>query len=530
MIPGEGTPASLAGHGPWPHRPWIQAAMVLAASLLISWPMLGRAGFSGTEGHRAIPAYHMLDGGPWLVPHLFDRPYLRKPPGMQWAIAGSSSLLGRTEFAARAVSATAGTLSALVCLWFGRRWFGPAGGLYAGLAFALMPVLWAPSRTADIESLHNLGVLLACLSVVDLGLRERGTPWRDRAGMALLTALGIFVAGVTKGPSGVTALAACLAALAIVRHSLRPLTEPAMAAGIAAGGLALGAVYMTIARATRLIPEETVTQSVDDFLWRGDAWWRILLLAPTSLLMALPASFALLFPWGPDAMAERRTEQARYYPLAFPAARTLTIAVLMSLGMLTIAGVSNPRYTMPTQVLIAPVAGYVGLGLAGLFILKRPPIARAFLLGHPAALTTALLVAAVARIGYSESWRDRVDGRAAGGVIAGSVPPGAILLSDHLVEARPDVLWYALQRGRNLRIVWRDLNTSPARPLDRGAYYVLRDDELSREAERFVTLYPETPFAECAAGSVYLFSFRVLSAVTGQEPPDTGSSRETDSR
>ena len=90
-------------------------------------------GLSYTEGHRAIPAWEMLESGDWLVTTLFDRVYLRKPPGMAWAIAGSSAVFGQTEFAARFVSAVCSTAMVLVAYGFARRWFGARWALSAGI-------------------------------------------------------------------------------------------------------------------------------------------------------------------------------------------------------------------------------------------------------------------------------------------------------------------------------------------------------------------------------------------------------------
>ncbi len=494
-------------------RPAVQVPLVLAACAMIVWPLLGNAAFSGTEGHRAVPAYHMLDGGDWLVPELFGRPYLRKPPGMPWAIAAASSLFGRTEWAARSVSALATTISALIALAFGRRWFGPIGGLYAGLSQALMPVLWFASRTADIEALHNLGVQLACLSAVDIILTSRRTLVARSLFMAPLLALGIIVAGLSKGPAGATALAGCLVSAALMTRSAASLLRPALLAGLLAAGAVLGAIFILIASHAALAAPDAVTQTVEAFLWEPGKTLQILLLAPTSLAMALPCSLALLFPWGPDAATEAHGPHAQQHPLAYPAARTLTLAVLISLAALTVAGVSNPRYTMPTQALIPPVAGYVGLGLSGMFILKRPPIARFMMLGHPLAIAIGLLIAGVTITVMSEPRRQRIGGRAAGESIAAAVHPGAIIWADHLVEARPDVLWYALSApGSTCQVQWKPLAGAPSLPQP-GHYLVLRDDPQAGELERFEQSPGAPTLHEVGRGSVYQFSFRVLVVV-----------------
>lgn len=492
-------------------RLWFQLLLIAIVSAAVYWPMLGNAGFGGTEGHRAIPAYHMLETGDWLVPHLFDRPYLRKPPGMPWAIAMASMALGQTEFAARAVSAIAATLSGVVALAFGRRWFGAAGGLFAGLAQVLMPVLWFPARTADIEALHNLGIQLAALSLVAL-IIERGHQLRAGWLMGLVLAAGISIAGLTKGPAGATTIASAILGPLLVTLRWRALTRPALLGGVAVGVGLVACVFWLIARRALHAGPEIVTQTVDDFLWQEGRTLHILLLAPTSLLMALPASLAMLYPWGPDARAEAAGPMSRLYPDAFSAARSLTIAVLVSLCMLSIAGVSNPRYTMPAQMLIAPIAGYVGLGLRGYFILKRPPIARAMMLGRPAVLMIVMVAAGITAIYLSEPRRERVSGRAAGEKLRSMIEPGATVWADYLIEARPDVLWYAAGSSgpQAMRILWRPLGTRLEVPRDPDTFLVLRDDPEAGEYHAYASAGLLTGFREVGAGSVYLYSFRVL--------------------
>lgn len=494
------------------HRPVVQVFLVLIACAAIYWPHLGRAGFSGTEGHRAIPAYHMLDSGDWLVPRLFGRPYLRKPPGMPWAIAATSSVLGRTEFAARSVSATAATLSALVALWFGRRWFGALGGLYAGLTQVLMPIFWSPARSADIEALMNLGVQLACFAIIDLSIAPRADRARRGLFMGLLIATGLIIAGLSKGPPGATVVAACLLGAAIVQRSILAVFRPALVAGLVLGVASVGAVFWLIAQRAADAGPSPVTQAVDEFLWQQGKTLQVLLLAPSSLVMALPGSLALLFPWGPDAFTESNDQLAREHPAAFPVARALSFAVLISLGILTIAGVSNPRYAMPTQMLIAPVAGYFGLGMQGLFILKRPPIARACVLGHPLVMCVGLLAAGIAMVFVGESRRFRVAGRQAGELIARSIPPGSVIWADHLVEARPDVLWYASTAAGTLgvRVEWRPLAQFPELP-DANVSLVLRDDDDAGDLKKYEEKGILSQLREVARGNVYQYSFRVLS-------------------
>jgi 4-amino-4-deoxy-L-arabinose transferase-like glycosyltransferase len=84
-------------------RAFLIVALLWAAIYL---PGLGSTEIKGEEGRRILPAVAMLDDGNWLVPHVGGRAYLRKPPLVNWAIAGSFKMLDRRdEWAARLPSA-----------------------------------------------------------------------------------------------------------------------------------------------------------------------------------------------------------------------------------------------------------------------------------------------------------------------------------------------------------------------------------------------------------------------------------------
>ncbi|MFG0259415.1 MAG: ArnT family glycosyltransferase, partial [Phycisphaerales bacterium JB041] len=110
-------------------RRWRQVLLLVIVSAAIFLPRLGATGLSMSEGHRAIPAWEMLEDtragdAHWLVPRMFETAYLRKPPGMLWAIAGSTAVFGETEFAARFPSALSAMLLGIAVWWFATRWFG----------------------------------------------------------------------------------------------------------------------------------------------------------------------------------------------------------------------------------------------------------------------------------------------------------------------------------------------------------------------------------------------------------------------
>lgn len=496
---------------------WLQGVLIIAACAALYWIGLGSTGFSSSEGHRVGPAWEMLDHGHWLTPQLFGQAYLRKPPGMPWAICVFSEIFGRTEFAARAVSATAATLSALVALWFGRRWFGPHGGLYAGLAQALCPFFWPAARSAEIESLHNLCVQVAGLALVDILIAPWATSGATRRvrtiAMIALIAAGTIAAGLAKGPAAAPLLGG-IAAAAIASGRLTRARAAASASALGIAGVVLGVLAWAIWRA--LGDRPAITQGVDEFLWRTGRWWATLLLAPAALLAAMPATLAMTFPWGPDArreaeLADERGGEAGAASLLV--ARGLTVSVLVYLAILTCMGVDNPRYAMPGLMLAAPVAGYVGAGLRGGFIRKRPGIARVMCLGHPAVLPLCLVIGGVVWIHRADTLRHETSGRDAGQALAALLPSGATVWADELVEARPEVLLYA--RGahdspESLDIRWRPLGGSPLPPP--GTYMVLRDDALSSEWKRYASAGLLDRFDVIGEGRVHKYTFKVLRA------------------
>ena len=64
-------------------------------SFLMHLPWLGASPIGGTEGHRIFPAHDMVRTGWLLVPMLFGKPFLTKPPLHHWLIALSEVICGR---------------------------------------------------------------------------------------------------------------------------------------------------------------------------------------------------------------------------------------------------------------------------------------------------------------------------------------------------------------------------------------------------------------------------------------------------
>jgi len=531
---------------------WRQALLLLAIGAAVFLPKLGSTGLSMSEGHRAIPAWEMLDDARadeahWLVPRMFETAYLRKPPGMLWAIAASTTVFGETEFAARLPGALSATLLGIAVWWFATRWFGSPWGVAAGLAQILLPVTWPSARSAEIEPLHMLTTGVACLLVVDWFARmprTRSGHW-TRAGVLSISVLAMLM---VKGPSGAPFLLGTLAGSLIVLGLAQPGRRVIAKNMLLPLLLALGAALLVARLLTQpdLGTEPAVRQGVDSFLWERDKLLRILFISPTILATMLPVSLVLLFPWGPDAAREREAKHAPTGPETI--ARALAFSILGALAIFELAGVSNERYGLPLCALLTPLVAYVARGAwqRGLkspapaqresgctsperrdpecpapesptsvgptpaFLGTRPAIARAMFLGSPFAWPILLLIGAAVYVGVLEPDRRASSGREAGIALAAHLPGGAEIWADEMIEARPEVLYYAVReaaaQGKSVRVRWLKPDFLPeAQP--EGLLLLLREDDLADEVAAYREMDRFGTFREIARGVVHKYTF-----------------------
>lgn len=491
---------------PMQRAPGLALAVVIVAlaCAAVYWPRLGATGFSLTEGHRVVPAWEMLERGDFLLPRMFGQIYLRKPPGMPWAVAGASAALGETELAARAVSAAAMTATALLALVFAARWYGARWALPAGLAMALTPLFWMPGRSAEIEALHNLGVFLGAAALLDVLVRKRP----GRLAWAPVVAAALVAAALAKGPAGLPVLGGVVAGACLARRSVRPARSPVLWIGTVGATVVLGVVAWRMAAALQASGETAITQTPGEFMWSGAGVTALGLLAVAAMPVvawasAFPASLALLFPWGPDARAEAPEGDEGWLM-----ARATALAIVLSLGLYTVLGVHNPRYAMPAMTLAPMLAPYVVRGFRGAFVPVRRGIAGILLLGAPAAWGVLLLAGGAVYITVIEPARRASSGAEAGAALGAALPAGAEVWANDLIEARPEVLLYARRAaGRDLRVRWKpSLGASPSLP-DPGGYVVLRTDAGSTELGAFQRAGLLDRLEESGAWTVHTYEF-----------------------
>ncbi len=360
----------------------MHAAFLLVLCAVIYFPWLGTAGFASSEGHRVVPGWTMVDSGDWTRVEMFERTYIRKPPGMPWAIGAFALAFGQNEWSARAVSAVSATLCAFVCWLFARSWFGPRPAVYAGAAQALLPLLWlpgGPGRTAEIEMLLLLGTQLAALSTLHVFFATHfRTPSQKEGqggGFSLLpllswslcialTVLGVVIAALAKGVAAAPVLIGVMAASGVVMGIRAVLGGGLLAlvhrAALLAGvGVGAGLVLWIF----RVNDHPDAVRETGTFLWTDPV--ATLTSAPIAFISAAPVSFAMLWVFGPDARRECGALKPEHpFARGYAIARTLTLAWLITAVVYTLVGVSNPRYLLPASVLFAPIVGYVVMGMS----------------------------------------------------------------------------------------------------------------------------------------------------------------------
>ena len=168
--------------------------IALWAALFI--PGLGDTELKGEEGRRILPAREMLRRDNFVLPYSEGRPYHRKPPGINWAIAAAFKVTGvQNEWTARLPSVLALLALALAGLWAGKQVGGQSIGLALAIALLINGGMLEKARLAEIESLYvslaGIGMLLWAANWASLK-----SPWV----LWLSTVIPFMLANLVKGP------------------------------------------------------------------------------------------------------------------------------------------------------------------------------------------------------------------------------------------------------------------------------------------------------------------------------------------
>ncbi|MEP6698543.1 MAG: glycosyltransferase family 39 protein [Verrucomicrobiota bacterium] len=207
---------------------WLSALIVLALWATLYLPGLGSLEIKGEEGRRILPAVRMLETGDFLVPKFGNKPYLRKPPLVNWLVAASFKLTGcRNEWTARMPSVLSVLAVAFAFITVARVSLGAGGSLMAALIWLTNFGMIEKGRLIEIEALYVslFGLAIICwLS----WWQERRSPWLTWTVPWIFLGLGLLA----KGPLHLFFFYAVVLAVLFGARQLRSGAHLAHLAGI----------------------------------------------------------------------------------------------------------------------------------------------------------------------------------------------------------------------------------------------------------------------------------------------------------
>ena len=138
--------------------------IVIAVWAALYLPGLGSLAIKGEEGRRILPGITMLQTGNYLVPQVGGETYFRKPPLINWLVAGSFKIFdAQNEWTARLPSVICVLLVAIAFVTVARSSLGERGSAIAALMWLINAGIIEKGRLAEIEALY---VSLCALAII----------------------------------------------------------------------------------------------------------------------------------------------------------------------------------------------------------------------------------------------------------------------------------------------------------------------------------------------------------------------------
>ncbi len=328
-----------------------RAAMLVVALVWVGvyLPGLGIEEFHGEEATRAQPAQHMLRTGQWVLPHLGGEPYFKKPPLINWLLAGAFAVTGsESEFVARLASALLILVFAAQLILQPCEALGLRARLIAALALMTCLIMIEKGRTVEIEAsyLALTGMATYWWLVVWAG---KGSRWALWLAPGALLAAGML----EKGPVHLLAFYPTVACLAAAERRWRDvLCLPHLLAVAVVVGLP--AIWAWLAAQQAAAPEMTGQWS-DQLLTRLTLRWRDV----GKWLVSIPAFVGAFLPWAAalPLLFLRRTAEA-VPPEHRRLFAGLRAAAVVAPALFMIMPGFRPRYAMPALPVICLALGW----------------------------------------------------------------------------------------------------------------------------------------------------------------------------
>ena len=328
----------------------LAVAVVVVIWAVIYLPALGSIAIKGEEGRRILPAIRMLDTGDYIVPQVGSSPYFRKPPLINWLVAGSFKAFGvRNEWTARLPSAIAVLAVAMAFVTVARASLGSMGSMIATLIWMTNIGMIEKGRLIEIEALYVSLCGLAIIFWLSFW-EQKKSPWLVWIPSSVFLGLGLLA----KGPIHLIFFYGIVLAVLWQGKDWRLLVHPAHFVGVA--------LILAIPAAWAIPFVHRTTTEVAANKWSGQFTGRLeginfkflswIQNIPRSLIYFLP--WLLLFPFARFSkfhdQSQRRFAHALTWGIALP-----------FLGVNLVPG-AVARYSMPA---IVPACWLLALTFVG---------------------------------------------------------------------------------------------------------------------------------------------------------------------
>ena len=439
-------------------RSFFLVTLVWAAIYL---PRLGSLELKSEEGRRVLPAVTMLQTGNYIVPQVGGEPYLRKPPLVNWLVAGSFKIFHvRNEWAARLPSVLCVFAVALAFLALARGPLGPNGSLAAAMMWLTNFGLLEKGRMIEIEALYVSLSALAFICWLSWWQESRRrwlawtVPWIF-LGLALLA----------KGPLALFFFYAVVVAVLWRAKALGQLWSWPHLIGILMmlaifGAWAVPYFQMTHAQEVAGVWSRQFSGRLSGEDFKLGDW---LLNIPRGIAYLLP--WVILFPFARFSALDDEAERSL--------GRGLSLGIAVPFLIVSLAPGALPRYTMP---LLAPA-----IWLLALFIrahaLVWPQQLRRVITWTVGAVTVAMLVYSLAIIPFLLR-REKV--RPVARRLEAAIPP-----NETLYAVDPEYQPYLFYLRRPINYV------SQVSDLPRAAHFILVQPDNEKGAEQSPLWLPQ---------------------------------------
>ena len=186
--------------------------LVCAATM---WWGLGKFGLTDPdEAFYAQTVREMLARHEWVTPVMYGQPNFEKPIVFYWSAMVATKICGENEFASRAPSALAATLTVLLIYFVGARVFNRRTGFLAGLVLATALLFIGMARLMLTDMVFTAFLCASCLCYWLATIEEN-----HRNRWVVLAFAASALAVLTKGPLGsIIPFLAAITFLLVAKH------------------------------------------------------------------------------------------------------------------------------------------------------------------------------------------------------------------------------------------------------------------------------------------------------------------------